>query len=1067
MTIAELKSKWNKEKSSYVKKEIGDGTQKFIRDVLKSPAVFGLKEGLNSTPPEKRKYEFKEEEVKKAARRADVVIFINPEIIIPLEVERYKNIKAGEKQILQYQLDWEKKYGILTDGYIWRFYNNNEYREFTLKEIFGKTELFLEFWNEYIKPEFYYLSFFEKKGQRSLLREVEILNVEDSRQIFFEDITKLIRGFKNKLQLEGYLKELDVKNREKTAVEISYAYIIQFILYKTLVDNEFGKFKKEFEERQKEIYECLKSGQFGKILGITDGISNKISKNIYRPFAKEQEFINNKLLELNRKPKNELHEVAPWLDIFVFIKKYNFANVRNEIFGFIYENYLKELYEDTKKGQYFTDPAVVNFMLEQVGYNKENIKKRLKNKPEENHISIIDPSCGSGTFLYSAVDQLIKSVPNGSEESSKKIEELIDDNVFGLDIAEFPLYLAEMNILMRMLPLIINEKYNNPIDKKIKVFKTNDSVAEFVDSGLKNTVNDIDVVGGQQSLFITKKLDLGYQSYVRDEGDLMEMKKSMRPPRRRFDFVIGNPPYVSYNECSKQGLLVFSLIKQSKVKLNDIYGMNLHSVPDRRKKYSPKPNLYAFFISLGLALLKDGGKLCYIIPQTILTAGDLDVLRYHLAKFTTIEKIITFSGKMFVGRGLKQNKPIATSSLIFVIKRGTPALTHQTEIIHYKNSDDDVEKCLKNILNGKGMNKKKILQNKLLKNAANWNFIKQDKKFLDFRENYTRNSDDISIYYDHSTAKHYFGDRFYFDGSVNAIKKKDCKKSLVENFYLIPKLYRSDKNYLLGNFDYLSKKIKLKVAQGSQGFSFAKKKNMILWNYDNYDTNKIKFWFADKKNILPFFHQYCIASNNKKEVLYLFALLNSKITNKILIVNGKIEHEKNVILGLTSVKQFVRVPKITEDNQFIKNEIIKQTEKMLKLEEIKLSDLVDFSKVIMQKFDNVFVEDENLVLEKSSKKIKLKIKNGKKIIRQAIEEKFRTAGRLKLSGKLKINLSELKSLPIIDFEKQKLLKDYIDDLVFALYFGIKTSDVGFEKAKKIKSVCEKNEFYKIVANQKE
>lgn len=109
MTIAELKSKWNKEKSSYVKKEIGDGTQKFVRDMLKSPAVFGLKEGLNSTPLEKRKYEFKEEEVKRAARRADAVIFINSEIVIPLEVERYKNIKAGEKQIMQYQLDWDKK----------------------------------------------------------------------------------------------------------------------------------------------------------------------------------------------------------------------------------------------------------------------------------------------------------------------------------------------------------------------------------------------------------------------------------------------------------------------------------------------------------------------------------------------------------------------------------------------------------------------------------------------------------------------------------------------------------------------------------------------------------------------------------------------------------------------------------------------------------------------------------------------------------------------------------------------------------------------------------------------
>ena len=482
---------------------------------------------------------------------------------------------------------------------------------------------------------------------------------------------------------------MNVKNREKAAVEISYAYIIQFILYKALVDNEFSKFKKEFKEIQEEIFECLKTRQFGKILGITDRISNKISKNIYRPFAKEQEFINNKLLELYRKPKNELHEVSPWLDIFVFVKKYNFANVRNEIFGYIYENYLKELYEETKKGQYFTDSAVVNFMLEQIGYNNGNIKKRLKNKPDENYISIIDPSCGSGTFLYRAVDQLIKSVPNGLEKSSKKIEELINDNIFGLDIAEFPLYLAEMNILMRMLPLIINEKYNNPIDKKIKVFKTKDSIAEFMDIAFKNTVSNTEVEyarsNGQMSLF-TKKINLGYISYVRDEDDLKEMKKSLengKIPRRRFDYVIGNPPYVSYNECSKQNVLVFDLMKQGTVKLNNIYGVNLHSVPDHQKKYSPKPNLYAFFIALGLALLKDNGKLCYIIPQTILTAGDLDVLRYHLAKFTTIEKIIIFSGRMFVGRGLKQNKPVATSSLVFVVKRGTPNSIHQTETVSY------------------------------------------------------------------------------------------------------------------------------------------------------------------------------------------------------------------------------------------------------------------------------------------------------------------------------------------------------------------------------------------------
>lgn len=336
LSIIELKIKWNQEKDIYAQKEVGDGVQRFIKDILESSEVFGLKKGLNSTPSEKRKYEFKEEEKKKAARHADVVIYISPDIVIPLEVEKYQNIKAGEKQIIQYQLDWNehsnRRYGILTDGYTWRFYNNNEYRELSLDDIFNRTEIFLEFWQEYIKPEFYYLSFFEKKGQQSLLKEVETLHVEGYRQLFFEDITSFIRSFKSKINIEGYLENFDQKEKEKKAVELTYAYIIQFILYKTLVDNEFSQFKKEFEDGQQTIFECLKSKQYGKILGIIDGISNVISKNIYRPFAKEQEFISQKLLYLIHQPKNELHDVSPWLDIFVFIKKYNFSNVRNEVF---------------------------------------------------------------------------------------------------------------------------------------------------------------------------------------------------------------------------------------------------------------------------------------------------------------------------------------------------------------------------------------------------------------------------------------------------------------------------------------------------------------------------------------------------------------------------------------------------------------------------------------------------------------------------------------------------------------------------------------------------------------
>jgi len=629
-TIPQLKSIWNKEREPYKTQEVGSGVHRFVKDLLECTDIFGLKEGDLSTPIEKRKNEFIHEKRTKDRRKADFDIFINSDIEIPVEAEQYCNIEQGEGQLSKYQSDLQKKYGILTDGYTWRFYNNSVYRVFTLEHILSQPDYFLEFWKEYIKPEYYYLSFFEEIGQLPLFGK-ETVEVEDKRQLFFQDITTLIRGFKHKLRIEGYFNGLGKREAEKKATEITYAYIIQFILYKTLVDNRFDNFDDDYKDRIETIRNAIKTRSYKDILGRIDGMSNAISESIYRPFVEEQKYIRNKLLKLYHSPKNELFDVSPWLDIVVFIKKYNFQNIHNEIFGYVYENYLKELYEEERKGQYFTDPSVVNFMLEQVGYTAKEIRNKIK-AGKLDKLSIVDPACGSGTFLYSATDEIVKSFSTITDETSKQIEEIVTNNVFGLDIEEFPLYLAEMNILMRMLPLIMGEKYNNPLDKKIKVFLTKDSIAEFIGSQL--------ITIDEQIAFSDKIIKPKFESFVRSEEELTEMKESMTSiPRRRFDYVIANPPYVPYNECSKQGLLVFDLIKKKQIQLNNIFGVNLHSIPDRHKKYAPKPNLYAFFIALGLALLKDDGRLCYIIPQTILTAGDLDVLRYHMAKHVTIEKI--------------------------------------------------------------------------------------------------------------------------------------------------------------------------------------------------------------------------------------------------------------------------------------------------------------------------------------------------------------------------------------------------------------------------------------------
>jgi len=1076
-TIPQLKSIWNREKESYKTQEVGSGVQRFVKEVLECPSIFNLKEGTLSTPNENRKNEFIYEKKTKDRRRADFDIFINSDIEIPIEVEQYTNIEQGEGQLFQYQGDLEKKYGILTDGYTWRFYNNNIYRVFTLDHLLSDTAYFLEYWKEYIKPEYYYLSFFEQAGQLSFFRKEE-LHIEDNRQLFFRDITTLIKSLTHKFRIEGYFNGLETKEALKKATEITYAYIIQFILYKTLVDNRFDDFGNDYKRRIETIHNAIKNRSYKDILGVIDGMSHQISQNIYRPFVKEQEHIREKLLKLYQEAKNELSDVSPWLDIILFIKRYNFQNVHNEIFGYVYENYLRELYEDEKKGQYFTDPTVVNFMLEQVGYTAKEIKDKIK-AGELDKLSIVDPACGSGTFLYSATDEVVKSFSTITDETSKQIEEIVSSNVFGLDVEEFPLYLAEMNILMRMLPLIMGEKYNNPLEKKIKVFWTQDSIAEFIGSNL--------ITLGKQISFSDAIIKPKFESFMRTEEDLTEMKGSMTSiPRRRFDYVIANPPYVSYNECSKQGLLVFDLIKKKQVQLNDILGVNLHSIPNNHKKHPPKPNLYAFFIALGLSLLKDDGGLCYIIPQTILTAGDLDVLRYHLAKYRTIERIITFNSNLFIERGLRQKRIIPTSSLILVVGKNAPSKTHEVEVINYEGVEDTIKDTLNNIVTGKKINTRKVNQADLLENATNWNFIKQDKAFLDFCREYEDKTTDISVYYEHTLAREYFGAQFIFDIG----HKVDIGRSLIESskipgnfnrfytFSLIRGRYmvcvEKDKailDFREENYDslYHEKAAFLK----SKGFNISEigllttnqeyqnidTKFKIIWSKSN-SAKEVRFYFTEEPVISGINTYGYISSNNKAELLYLFALLNSPIVQTVLQGKLVVEEEKNLEVVIHSIKQYVRVPRITSKNEHIKDEVIKRTEEMLALEDKTLSDFVDFSGILMQKFDNVQIDGNTLVLVHDNQKKELQIKGDIGLIASTIAEEFGARG-LKLE-KRRISLSELRNLQVIDFEKQAKLKDYIDDLTFTLYFNILLKKVSFKKSDEIREACTKSKYYQLL-----
>jgi hypothetical protein len=1059
-TIKELGITWNNNKAGFQTQELGK-LQDFITDIFESRDLFALTYGDLRKDQKKRKKEFTRETTKEGAgsRRADMVIFIDgEEIVIPVEVERLGNIRAGEHQILQYQTDWRKKYGILTDGNEWRLYFDRWFDTFYLKDIFDKKSKFWSKWEQYITPDTYYDMAFNAKGQQELF-ETDRLDpcTSENRPFFFNDITTLLSTFKTKISALVPL----FANEERQAVETTYSYVIQFILYKVLIDNNYIKLKNDYETFRQWVKIALQTETYDEIIKDIKKIAEYIYKNIYEPFRQKQEDINKRLIEQLKKSPT-LNEIAPWLDIIMFIDRYNFKDIRNELFGFVYENYLKELYNDDTKGQYFTDPAVVNFMLHELGYTKETLAKT-----GGKNISIIDPSCGAGTFLYSATLAIKEAFDKNDKTSSNEIERLINDNIFGLDIEEFPLFLAEMNILMQLLPVVVNVEYNNVIKDKLKLFITKDSIEEF----LNTPINNSDVNYATNGFFDDFDQS-NIPTYMRDRRDLVEMFKSLAgdmSKRQRFDYVIGNPPYVGLNKCYKDNIPFAVAMRDKKndgtkrLYMNNVYGVNMHSVPNKAKKGRPNPNLYAFFIALGLALLKEKGKICYIIPQTILTAGDLDVLRYHLAKYTTIEKIITFEAKLFIGRGLTQKKPVPTSSLIFVIKKEKPSASHKIKIVNYDTYTEKQSGDFEKYLNTRNKITSDILQVELFQSIENWNFIKQDGIIVDFLSEYNKRTEDISCYYQHIIASKKFKSNFYFDGGYS-IDERQMQNDQAD--YIYPKI-NNDRYIMVDIRGYWQNirsgknKQRIKLRQGNQGYNLLDSKYKVIWSY----ANTKRFFFTDKPVIWARNQFNAIGSNDKKEILYLFALLNCSVNTTILLTNLKSENEKDFLIGLTSIKQYIRVPEITPETVPIKTEIIEQTEAMLDLEKPVITDYVEFPRTAMQIFDFGRVVSNNLILTAGDRTITGKIKKDKvELVKSVVTARY--PKKQSLFSNNEINLSELKFLPAIDFNAQTKVKKYIDDLVFALYFNIELTNIGIENSTAIHNKVAKNEYYFLVNTEK-
>ena len=262
--------------------------------------------------------------------------------------------------------------------------------------------------------------------------------------------------------------------------------------------------------------------------------------------------------------------------------------------------------------------------------------------------------------------------------------------------------------------------------------------------------------------------------------------------------------------------------------------------------------------------------------------------------------------------------------------------------------------------------------------------------------------------------------------------------------------------YLIKKFGFYPKNVKIKIAKGGQGLKVVETKHKVIWNY----INPQKFFYVgDNDNVLPRFQQFCIGSNNKNEILYLFAILNHPITFFLFEKYLRNENEKDILVGVKFIKEFIRVPKITDFNKNIKEEIILNVKNLLDIEKGILKDYVNFDSVLLQKFDKIEVLKESLVIHYKKQSAKCPILSNTTLIKSNIED----IERLITFDENNVGfISELKKLPLLDKTIQKQIKNYIDDLVYSLYFKIKIPNIGFNYGSEINQRCSQNKFYDLI-----
>jgi len=320
---------------------------------------------------------------------------------------------------------------------------------------------------------------------------------------------------------------------------------------------------------------------------------------------------------------------------------YEFSVLPVEILGFAYEQFLGKVIRITPAhhakieekpevrkagGVYYTPQYIVDYIV------KNTVGKIIAGKtPKEiSKIKIVDPACGSGSFLIGAYQYLLDyhrehystngNISKGKKESpftpdgnltTAEKKKILLNNIFGVDIDVNAVEVTKLSLLLKCL----EGETEASIQQQLRLW--NERVLPTLENNIKcgNSLIDTDIYAGE--------IDFGTEKKIKPFSWHRTFPETMN--NGGFDVIIGNPPWGANLSDDELAYL--------RVKHNSIIVRMVDS--------------YLYFINHSIQILRSDGSFGMIIPSTFLNQYDMHLIRKLIVESYEPQIIINLGEKVF------------------------------------------------------------------------------------------------------------------------------------------------------------------------------------------------------------------------------------------------------------------------------------------------------------------------------------------------------------------------------------------------------------------------------------